>query len=82
MSLETETEQLLRDGARQSGGRRELASDLGEMARVLGTFADDIAHQYAVTYLLPDGVRPNGRIKVATTRPTATTLAPTHIPVR
>jgi hypothetical protein len=82
MSLETPTEALLRDGAHQSGGRRELARGVGEMARALETFADDIANQYAVTYLLPDGIRPTGRVKVAITRPNATIHAPTHIPAR
>jgi hypothetical protein len=74
--------QLLGDGPRQSGGRSEEANSGDTFQTAGGRIADILAHQYQVSYMLPDGVKPSDRLEVKTSRKGITLLAPTRIPDR
>ena len=54
-------EQVLGDGPKQSGGRRIEVPSTGAFPQTLQQFADELRAQYAVTYVLPDGVKPDKR---------------------
>jgi hypothetical protein len=71
--------QLLDDGPKQSGGRRANVSSLPDANAAVGKIADQLLHQYAVSYKLPDGVKLNERLQVTVKRPGATVMAPTKI---
>ena len=42
--------------------------------------ARELKHQYALTYTLPDGMKPSDRLEVKVTRKDLKVLAPTRIP--
>jgi hypothetical protein len=45
-------------------------------------FADDLRAQYAVTYVLPDGIKPDKRFSISSKRKGITLRAPNAIPDR
>jgi hypothetical protein len=47
---------------------------------VLAKLADSLLHQYALTYTLPDGVKPNEKLALTTSRKGVTLVAPARIP--
>ena len=71
---------VLGDGPRQSGGTVLQVSGASALGGVLLQIADNLIHQYALTYTLPDGVKPNDRLSLATSRKGVTLLAPSKIP--
>jgi hypothetical protein len=75
----TPTEQVLGDGPKQSGGRFEQISTSAQAGDIMQKIAATLLHQYAVTYTLPDGVKPNQSLNVTTTRKGVTLQAPTRI---
>ena len=66
MGDESGREQVLGDGAKQSGGRRTDVVSTGSIPKALQQVADDLAAQYVVTYALPDGVKPDRRFSITT----------------
>jgi hypothetical protein len=70
---------VLVDGPPQSGGSSTVASSTRGFSDALTGIARTLAHQYALTYVLPDGVKPDDRVQVATTRPNVKIVAPTRI---
>lgn len=55
-------------GTRDTGGRREnLLTNMG-LDRVLGNLADELTHQYKVTYARPQTLVPPSRVEVAPAR--------------
>lgn len=55
-------------GTRDTGGRREnLLTSMG-LDRVLGNLADELTHQYKVTYARPQALIPPSRVEVASAR--------------
>ena len=44
--------------------------------------ADILLHQYVLTYALPDGVKPNEKLQLATSRKGVTLLARARVPDR
>jgi len=46
------------------------------------SFADELRAQYAVTYVLPDGVKPDKRFSISSKRKGITLRAPSVIPDR
>jgi hypothetical protein len=48
----------------------------------LAKIADNLMNQYVLTYTLPDGVKPNDRLSVSTSRKGVRVLAPTRVPDR
>lgn len=73
-------EQVLGDGSKQTGGRRIDVPSTGAIPKALQQVADDLAAQYAITYALPDGVKPDKRFNISTDRKGITLRAPTALP--
>lgn len=71
---------VLGDGPRQSGGTVLQVSGQTPVGGVLGQVADNLLYQYALTYTLPDGVKPNEKLSLSTSRKGVTLLAPSRIP--
>jgi VWFA-related protein len=71
---------VLGDGPRQSGGTVLQVSGQSPIGGVLAQVADNLLNQYALTYTLPDGVKPNEKLSLSTSRKDVTLLAPSRIP--
>ena len=71
---------VLGDGPRQSGGTVLQVSGQSPIGGVLAQVADNLLYQYALTYTLPDGVKPNEKLSLSTSRKDVTLLAPSRIP--
>lgn len=80
MGDESGREQVLGDGAKQSGGRRVDVVSTGLMPKALQQVADDLAAQYVITYALPDGVKPDRRFSITTDRKGVSLRAPSGLP--
>jgi VWFA-related protein len=76
---ESGREQVLGDGARQSGGRRFDVVTTSAIPKALQDVATDLASQYAITYALPEGVKPDKRVSVSTDRKGISVRAPSAI---
>jgi hypothetical protein len=75
-------EQVLGDGTKQSGGRRLDVTSTGAMPKAMLQIANELLAQYAITYSLPDGVKPDRRFSVSVKRRGVTLRAPSLIPDR
>jgi hypothetical protein len=75
-------EQVLGDGPKQSGGRRLEVPSTGAFPQALQQIANDLLAQYAITYTLPEGVKPDKRFSISSKRRGVTLRAPTAIPDR
>jgi len=75
-------EQVLGDGPKQSGGRRIEVPSTGAFPQALQQIANDLLAQYAITYTLPDGVKPDKRFSISSKRRGVTLRAPSAIPDR
>ena len=71
--------QVLGDGSKESGGRYEQVIATTH-ARALEQLADELLHQYAITFVLPDGVKPNDKLSVSSKRKGVTVRAPSRLP--
>jgi VWFA-related protein len=80
MGDESYREQVLGDGAKQTGGRRIEVVTTAAIAKALQQVADDLAAQYAISYALPDGVKPDKRVNVNLDRKGLTMRAPAGMP--
>jgi hypothetical protein len=72
--------QVLGDGPKRSGGTAEQITGGVVPGPLLAKIAENLMHQYMLTYTLPDGVKPNERFALTTSRKGLTLLAPTRIP--
>jgi VWFA-related protein len=71
--------QVLGDGSRESGGRHdEVVSTT--LVTSLERVADELLHQYEITYALPDGVKPSDKLSVSSKRKGVTVRAPSRLP--
>ena len=75
-------EQVLGDGPKQSGGRRIEVPSTGAFPQALQQIANDFLAQYAITYTLPEGVKPDKRFSIGSKRRGVTLRAPSAIPDR
>lgn len=82
MADENSRDQVLGDGPKQSGGRHLDVNATAGIPKALQQIADELLAQYAVTYVLPDGVKPGKRISISTKRRGVTLRGPTTIPDR
>ena len=74
--------EVLGDGAKQSGGRREdIVAAAGTLSG-LQELAEDLLHQYVVEYDLPPGTKSSDRISVSTRRKGVNLRVPSRIPNR
>jgi hypothetical protein len=71
--------QVLGDGSKESGGHYEQVIATTH-ARALEQLADELLHQYAMTFVLPDGVKPNDKLSVSSKRKGVTVRAPSRLP--
>ena len=71
---------VLGDGPKQSGGTMEQVNGNVALGPAMARIADTLMHQYMLTYTLPDGVKPNERLSLSTTRKEVKLLAPSRIP--
>jgi hypothetical protein len=75
-------EQVLGDGAKQSGGRRIEVTATVAVPKGLQQIASDLSSQYMIQYALPDGVKPDRRLNVSLKRRGLSMRAPSLIPDR
>jgi hypothetical protein len=75
-------EQVLGDGAKQSGGRRIEITATVHVAKALHQIANELSAQYVLQYTLPDGVKPDRRLSVSLKRRGVSVRAPSLIPDR
>jgi hypothetical protein len=75
-------QEVLGDGPKRSGGRREEVPAIAGALTGLQQLAETLKRQYVVEYTLPAGVKPSDRFSMATKRRDVTLRAPTHIPDR
>lgn len=71
---------VLGDGPKRSGGMTQQFSVAVPPGPILARIADSLLHQYVLTYTLPDGVKPDEKFSLTTTRKDVTLLAPTRLP--
>ena len=74
--------EVLGDGPKRSGGRREEVPAIAGAITGLQQLAELLKRQYVVEYALPDGVKASDRFGIETRRRDVTLRAPTHIPDR
>lgn len=70
--------QVMGDGSKESGGRDEQVISTSLIA-TLDNIANELLHQYEVTYTLPAGQKPNEKIQVASKRKGVTVRAPSRL---
>jgi hypothetical protein len=71
---------VLGDGPKQSGGVIEQITGNSSLSPTLAKVATNLLSQYVLTYTLPDGVKPNEKFSLSTTRKGVKLLAPTKLP--
>jgi VWFA-related protein len=70
--------QVLGDGSKESGGHHdEVVSTT--LVTSLERVADELLHQYEITYALPDGVKPSDKLSVSSKRKGVTVRAPNRV---
>jgi hypothetical protein len=82
MADQSGREQVLGDGPKQSGGRRLSVNATGALPAALLQIANELLAQYAVTYVLPEGVKMDRRFSISSKRRGLTLRAPSAIPDR
>ena len=73
---------VLGDGPRHSGGTIEQVTGNTALTPAIAKLSETLRNQYVLTYTLPDGVKPNDRISLSTTRKGVKLIAPTRLPER
>ena len=71
---------VLGDGPAQSGGMIEQVTGNGALAPAIAKLADNLRYQYVLTYTVPDGVKPNEKLSLSTSRKGVKLIAPTRLP--
>jgi hypothetical protein len=71
---------VLGDGPKQTGGLIEQVADGVMIGQALSRVANNLLHQYVVTYTLPEGVKPNEKFALSTSRKGIKIVAPSKIP--
>jgi len=79
---ESNREQVIGDGAKQSGGRRVEVTATIAVPKGLQQIASDLDAQYMIQYTLPEGVKADRRVNVSLKRRGLSMRAPTMIPDR
>jgi hypothetical protein len=71
---------VLGDGPKQSGGMIQRATGNLALGPAIAKIADNLLHQYVLTYYIPDGVKLNEKLSLSTSRKGVTLLAPSKLP--
>ena len=74
-------QQVLGDGSKESGGRHDQVIST-TLVPALERIADELLSQYALTCVLPPGVKPNDKLSIATKRKNAKIQAPARLATR
>ena len=74
-------QQVLGDGSRESGGRHDQVIST-TLVPALERIADELLSQYALTCVLPTGVKANDKLSISTKRKNAKIQAPSRLPTR
>jgi hypothetical protein len=74
-------QQVLGDGSKESGGRHDQVIST-TLVPALERIADELMSQYALTCVLPAGVKPNDKLSISTKRKNAKIQAPARLPTR
>lgn len=77
-----ERDRLFSDGTRQSGGLHLSLVQVGAFPAALTRIAGELRHQYAVSYVVPAGSKPDGRVSIVTRRDGVTVRGPNRVPAR
>lgn len=72
-------QQVLGDGSKDSGGRYETIVSTTLIPK-LDSMADELLHQYAITYTLPPGAKLSDKVSVSLVRKGLTLRAPSRVP--
>ena len=72
--------EVLGDGPKRSGGMVQQIGGGVVQGTLLAKISDTLLNQYVLTYTLPDGVKPNEKLSLTTSRRGVTLLAPTRLP--
>lgn len=72
-------QQVLGDGAKESGGRHDQVVST-TLVPALERVADELLHQYAVTCAVPPGLKPSDKLSVSTTRRGVKLQVPARLP--
>jgi VWFA-related protein len=79
---ESNREQVIGDGAKQSGGRRVEVTATVAVPKALQQIAGDLSAQYMIQYALPEGVKPSRNVNVSLKRRGVNLRAPSAVPDR
>jgi hypothetical protein len=71
--------QVLNDGARESGGRHDQVITTTH-AKTVEQVGEELLHQYEIRYAVPDGLKPGDKLSVTTKRKGVTLHAPSRVP--
>jgi VWFA-related protein len=71
---------VIAEGTERTGGRRDQVLAESGIPDRLRQVADELVHQYLVTYSSPERLVPPERVSVSTTRPNLTARAPSRLP--
>ena len=74
--------EVLGDGSKQSGGRHDEIVAAAGIVAGLQLVAEELANQYVVSYVLPEGVKPSEKLNVTVKRRGVQVRAPSRIPER
>jgi VWFA-related protein len=70
--------QVMGDGSKETGGRNEHVIST-TLVPMLESIADELLHQYEITYTLPAGQKPSDKLEVKSTRKDVTVRAPSRL---
>jgi Ca-activated chloride channel family protein len=70
--------QAIAEGTERTGGRRDQVLAISATPEVMGRLADELLHQYVVSYARPETLIPPEKIAVSVTRPGLTVRARTR----
>jgi hypothetical protein len=70
---------VVAEGTNRSGGRRDQVLAASGLAEALPRVADDLLHEYVITYGRPEKLIPPEKIQVTVSRPGATVRARTRV---
>ena len=73
--------EVLGDGSKESGGRHDQVIST-TLVPALERIADELLSQYALTCVLPTGVKPNDKLSISTKRKNAKVRAPARLLTR
>lgn len=71
---------VLGDGPKHSGGIIEQVTGNLALTPAIAKIADNLRNQYTLTYTVPEGVKPNDRLALSTSRKGVKLIAPTRLP--